>query len=279
MVMDSLYHDTCPCCGGRGLKNSTSATFRFTPEVMARILTAIYEGTYNVEKELIPELYELTRDTFAEALQTGWNEGQTPDTEDDFYTLLRNDAYVFAAFRTHREQNDIAMQLLDEDGKLKDFRTFQRDVENIIGTYNNAWLQTEYDTAILRAHQAADWRRFLRNEDIFPNLRWMPTTSAAPDPAHKEYWSIRLTLPKTHRFWQSHRPGDRWNCKCSLEETDDPATGDAAIPMTRYKQSPGLDNNPGADGHLFSRTHPYYTEAYPGARDAVQQVLPFDLDV
>jgi hypothetical protein len=28
------------------------------------------------------------------------------------------------------------------------------------------WLQTEYDTAVIRAHQAADWKQFEREKDI-----------------------------------------------------------------------------------------------------------------
>ena len=36
---------------------------------------------------------------------------------------------------------------------------------------------------------------------------------------------------------------------------------------------PGLDNNPAKDGKLFSDTHPYYTEAYPGAEDATKKLL------
>lgn len=36
---------------------------------------------------------------------------------------------------------------------------------------------------------------------------------------------------------------------------------------------PGLDNNPGKDGKLFSDTHPYIANAYPGAKKAVKKFL------
>ena len=159
----------------------------------------------------------------------------------------------------------------DENGKLKEFRRFQEDAESVIGTYNNHWLRTEYDTAVLRARYAADWKRFSRNADILPNLKWMPTTSADPDVFHMEYWRIGLTLPKTHPFWKSHHPHDRWGCKCDLEETDDPVTG--TIPDVDYMPSPGLDSNPGLEPELFSHTHPYYEKAYPGAEKAVEKVI------
>jgi hypothetical protein len=240
---------------------------------MARLLADIYAKTFNVEEDIYPELYEAARDTFERALQEGYPIEDVDDADTLFRQALKDDADVFAAFRTHRMQNDIASQLLDENGKLKEFRRFQEDAESVIGTYNNHWLRTEYDTAVLRARYAADWKRFSRNADILPNLKWMPTTSADPDVFHMEYWRIGLTLPKTHPFWKNHHPHDRWGCKCDLEETDDPVTG--IIPEVDYKPSPGLENNPGLEPELFSHTHPYYEKAYPGAEKAVEKMIHY----
>lgn len=269
--MNDLYGQTCSCCHSVHPRNEASVSASFTPELMARLLADIYAKTFNVEEDIYPELYEAARDTFERALQEGYPIEDVDDADTLFRQALKDDADVFAAFRTHRMQNDIASQLLDENGKLKEFRRFQEDAESVIGTYNNHWLRTEYDTAVLRARYAADWKRFSRNADILPNLKWMPTTSADPDVFHMEYWRIGLTLPKTHPFWKNHHPHDRWGCKCDLEETDDPVTG--IIPEVDYKPSPGLENNPGLEPELFSHTHPYYTKAYPGAEKAVEKVI------
>lgn len=269
--MNELYGQTCSCCHAHEPRNEATVSSLFTPELMARLLADIFARKFNVEDEIYPELYEAARDTFRRALEEGYPMEETEDADRLFHEALKNDADVFAAFRTHRMQNDIASQLLDENGKLKEFRRFQEDAESVIGTYNNHWLRTEYDTAVLRARYAADWKRFSRNADILPNLKWMPTTSADPDVFHMEYWRIGLTLPKTHPFWKNHHPHDRWGCKCDLEETDDPVTG--IIPEVDYKPSPGLENNPGLEPELFSHTHPYYTKAYPGAEKAVEKVI------
>lgn len=269
--MNELYGQTCSCCHSVHPRNEASVSASFTPELMARLLADIYAKTFNVEEDIYPELYEAARDTFERALQEGYPIEDVDDADTLFRQALKDDADVFAAFRTHRMQNDIASQLLDEDGRLKEFRQFREDAESVIGTYNNHWLRTEYDTAVLRARYAADWKRFSRNADILPNLKWMPTTSADPDVFHMEYWRVGLTLPKTHPFWKNHHPHDRWGCKCDLEETDDPVTG--TIPEVDYRPSPGLENNPGLEPELFSHTHPYYTKAYPGAEKAVEKVI------
>lgn len=81
------------------------------------------------------------------------------------------------------------------------------------------WLQTEYNTAIARAHFAADWQEFERNKDVMPNLRWMPTTSPNPETTHRRFWEKKLTLPVDHPSWVSNHPGNRWNCSCMLQAT------------------------------------------------------------
>ena len=117
-------------------------------------------------------------------------------------------------------------------------------------------MRTEYDTAVIRAHAAADWQEFERNKDIFPNLRWMPTTSPEPESTHAAYWLKKLTLPVDDPFWNYHHPGDRWNCKCSLEATDEPVNRPDDMEPTKPQR--GLENNPGKDGHTFSENHPYF---------------------
>ena len=238
-------------------------------------LRAIYNKDINVRTEIEKYIFEETLRRFNEATAQGLAESKDPAIiTDRFLYELRTNNAVFSAFKTHRMQNDVAAQLIDPiTGRLKSFDQWKRDVKGITDHYCTQWLQTEYDTAVIRAHQAADWKHFLDEADVLPNIRWMPTTSIMPDPLHQHYWEKRLTLPVNHPFWQEHRPGDRWNCKCSLQQTDEPLNAEALDGYTPPLPMPGLDNNPANDGKLFSDTHPYYTEAYPGAQQAVDNFL------
>ena len=238
-------------------------------------LRAIYYKEIDVHTEIDTYIFEETLRRFNEATAQGLAESQDPAIiTDRFLYELRTNNAVFSAFRTHRMQNDIAAQLIDPvTGQLKSFDKWMRDIKGMTDHYCRAWLQTEYDTAVIRAHQAADWKHFLEEADVFPNVRWMPTTSITPDPLHEHYWTKKLTLPVNHPFWQEHQPGDRWNCKCSLMQTDEPVNAEALDGYTPPLPMPGLDNNPASDGKLFSDTHPYYTEAYPGADKAVRDFL------
>ena len=238
-------------------------------------LLDIYRQNIDVKTEIENHIFMETLRLFNEATARGLAQSKDPSIiTDRFLEELRTNNAVFSAFKTHRMQNDIALLLIDpQTGQLKSFDKWRRDIKGITDHYETDWLQTEYNTAVIRAHQAADWKHFQEEADVFPNVRWMPTTSITPDPLHQHYWETKLTLPVNHPFWDEHHPGDRWNCKCSLMQTDEPVNASGLEGWTPPLPMPGLDNNPAKDGKIFSDTHPYVTEAYPGAQKAVDDLM------
>lgn len=271
--MNELYSHGCPECHGKHPRNAAETGVSFSTEVLTQALRAIYDGM-NVQDEIQRDAFEEFLRIFNEAAVAGILAAKkTPPRMETFLDQLRYNNAVFSAFKVHRMQNDMAARMADGNGQLKPFEKWKRDVEDIADHYCNRWLQTEYDTAVLRAHQATDWLQFEAEKDVYPNLRWMPTTSPNPDAYHKQYWQAKLTLPIGHPFWNIHHPGDRWNCKCSLRQTDEPATTETIADFKPVPSQPGLDNNPAKDGKLFSDSHPYYTEAYPGAEKATEKII------
>lgn len=244
LVVNRLYYDAA---------EPASSGFAFDEEILLQALRNIYakkgkEPTY-IEEHLFREFCR----GFDRAVAEGF-EGVNPD--DDFISALRHSNEVFSAFKVHRAQRDMAARLVDSNGNIKPFEQWLKDVQPIASHQCRSWFQTEYDTAVIRAHQAADWKQFERERDVLPNLKWMPSTSANPGADHRPFWgTIR---PIDDRFWKEHRPGDRWNCKCSLSSTDEPATPlPNDIPASSQPQ-PGLSGNPGQDAAVFSDDHPYF---------------------
>lgn len=222
----------------------------------------------DIEENLFNETWKAMN----EATDKGFGIRQPVDPDYDFYQELKHNNAVFSAFKVHRAQNDMAAQLLDSEGKLKPFEQWSKEVQPIATHQMEHWLKTEYDTAVIRAHQAADWRQFEREKDILPNLKWLPSTSIHPGADHKIFWGT--VLPVDHPFWKSHRPGDRWNCKCPLTSTDEPCTPMDGIPEGGDDDKPadGLKGNPGQTGELFDKSHPYVRYAYDGAEKAVKSI-------
>ena len=228
--------------------------------MLQQYLRAIYNG-FDTSRAVEPTMWREVLRVLNEATVSGLLQSSAPTHRDSFLAALRHSNEVFAAFKVHSMSEHMAARLLNPDGTLKPFRQWADDVKSISSHYVGAWLRTEYDTALIRAHNAADWQQFISDADVMPNLRWMPTTSPKPESSHRAFWERKLTLPVSDPFWDKHHPGDRWNCKCSLEQTDDPPTPELKAEFAGEAPQPGLTNNPGKDGHTFSQDHPYFPKS------------------
>lgn len=219
---------------------------------------------FNYEEEIDGPLFRETVRLFNEAAATGLAEGNIPlegSHLERFVKQVRHNNEVFSAFRVHAMQQDLAANMIDEKGNLRPFKEWVEKSRPNLSHYNKEWLRTEYDTAVIRAHRAADWMQFEAEKDVLPNLRWMPTTSPNADALHRQFWERKLTLPVDHPFWHKHKPGDRWNCKCHLEATDDPASEIKEGEFAPAPAQPGLKGNPAKDGKIFSLDHPYFAKS------------------
>lgn len=230
-------------------------------EAIAHALLNIYHENVDVDSDLEENLFQETRRLFDEAVSEGYAEASQKDVplpDETFREAFLHSADVFSAFRVHKMQNDIAAQMLDEKGHVKPFRQFVKDVSPYIEHRNRAWLKTEYDTAILRAQNAAEWQQFQDEKDVYPNLEWIQSTSPNPGADHMVFWGT--VLPVDDPFWDEHKPGDRWNCKCELRQTDRGAT---PVPVSDGKSdaAPGLESNPAKAKEVFSDSHPYYPDS------------------
>ena len=227
--------------------------------MLDEFVNAIYGG-FDVENSIEPTMWRELTKIMNDATAKGLSKGEfSIDHNRGFLDAVKHANEVFAAFKTHAMGKSMASKLLDDNGNLKPFDKWMKDISSISSHHVGSWLKTEYNTAVLRAHNAADWRSFVENKDIMPNLRWMPTTSPDAEAVHRGYWEKKLTLPVEHSFWNKHHPGDRWNCKCSLESTDDPASPDDILDDLPIEPAQrGLENNPGKDGKMFNDTHPYF---------------------
>ncbi len=229
--------------------------------MLNNFLRKIYKG-FDTRNDFEPTLWRAVLNALNEAAIEGISQSKHADQINaPFLRAIKHSNEVFAAFKVHTMGRAMASRLLNPNGNIRPFKEWLNAVQPIASHHVGAWLNTEYNTAVLRAHQAADWQMFVANKDIFPNLRWMPTTAPHAEATHQSYWEKKLTLPIDHPFWNKHHPADRWNCKCSLEQTDQPVNGINSIEEATYTPHRGLENNAGKDGHLFNDTHPYFAQS------------------
>lgn len=231
-------------------------------ELLDEILLEIYNEEVDEVSGISPTLYTANRDYFHKAIDDGIinSANAAIDLETSWIDALKHSAEVFSLHRTANQCALLAESMIDADGNLKSFEQFKKDTQAINNHYNKAWLRTEYDTAVLRTQMGADWMMFMKDADVLPNLRWMQTTSVNPREEHREFWANNLTLPIDDPFWDKHRPGDQWNCKCWLEQTDAPRTTLEDMPDSADIPEPkaGLRGNTAKTKEIFSQDHPHF---------------------
>ena len=263
-MIDELYGSHCSCCDGGVSDSSVSVGVGIDDDLLDEILQEIYNEEVDEVSGISPTLFSANRDYFHKAIDDGIINSANAAIDDDqeWIDSLKHSADVFSLHRTANQCALLAESMVDSDGNLKSFDQFKKDTQSINKHYNQAWLRTEYDTAVLRAQMGADWKLFERDADVLPNLRWMQTTSANPREAHAVFWRNKLTLPIDDPFWNKHRPGDQWNCKCWLEQTDEEATAPADMPDSADMPEPkaGLKGNPAKTKEIFSQDHPHFPD-------------------
>lgn len=140
------------------------------------------------------------------------------------------------------------------------------------------WTDAEYNTAVARARTAKQFSEFSDPDraEVFPNLRWLPSRSVTPRLLHQRFSG--KVWAKNDPFWNNNAPGTEWNCKCDIEETDDPCTDNSALGNPKPPQ--GLDGRPDETGEIFTDKASYIAKQQgtqwkdkikPNVRDVIRQ--------
>ena len=204
---------------------------------------------------LSPSLFEANNLPMQEALSVVLDQSSFGVEEPAFEYELRYNMAVWSAFKTHVEMESLGALLVKPNGRLRSFAEFRMLAEKVIGKYNVQWLRTEYNTAVLKARSAVQYKEALKTKALYPNLEYLQSDSVDKRPEHLAF--VGTILPIEHPWWDTHLPPLDWNCKCRVRPTDKAPT---ALPSGSRKDEPkdGLANNPGKSGSLFDlHKHPY----------------------
>ena len=207
------------------------------------------------DKEIHRDLYEAYGENLRKAVDSVLGNESYGDEYFDMLTLMHANLSRFAAYKAYhatQELKDISPKDIDKRGRL------------VLNKYNR-WQATEYNTAVARARTAKQYHDFTSDpvsNELYPNIKWLPSRSATPREAHRVFWN--RVWAKGDPFWNSNTPGSLWNCKCDWEETDEPVTNGNP---TGNMSAKGLEGNPAETGEIFysqktngvDRRHPYFS--------------------
>lgn len=246
MVVEELYRDAADNEGAR-------SSFTFDSSIIEKALRNIQSKRINTRTTIDAGLFSEVQRIVSNAIDIGYD---APAGGSSFAQELKNNAEVWSAFKVHRMGRDIAARMLDSDGNLKSFEQFKADTKDIVDHQVGRWLRTEFDTAVKRAHKAAEMRQFMEEADVFPNIEWLPSSAVNPRESHIPFY--HHIWPIDDPFWNEHKPGDEWGCQCDWRATDEAPTDNTGLGSNNIKPSAGLGGNPARTGQIFSNDHPYF---------------------
>jgi hypothetical protein len=229
-------------------------------------IKAIYDDKSD---EINNELFNIYNSNYHSAITAVFG-----DRKDELPQLFKINLSRLAAAKTFRATAEIDRSHATRDGEQRSWEKYKEAADKIVHTYNRNQV-TEYNTFVARARTAEQFERFSKNAHIFPNLRWIKTLSSTPRELHLSF--VNLVLPKVHPFWTQNQPGNLYNCKCDIEETDDPIS--KQIP-TSVQPATGLEGNPYVTNKIVSDEHPYFKDirnTHPHIMDVGVLMQPDDI--
>lgn len=217
-------------------------------ELIQKALKSIYSGSGGY---IDPDLWKITVDELNKAVDEEYDAGRGSKY---FRNKLKYQNSVFSAYKSAHQKT--TLRHLREATKSESFAEFKKRALSITGDYNVNWLREEYRTGKARMRSAKNYQDALADQDLYPNIEYMPSRAVEPREEHKHYYGT--ILPMDHPWWNVHMPPSVWGCQCWWRTCD---TDPTPVPSSRPADvSPGLDINPGKTGRIFSNSHPYIVE-------------------
>lgn len=197
------------------------------------------------------------------------------ETPEVLTAALRNNAFIFSGFKTYHSLREVGLSLTDDQGQLKLYDEFKKDVERIDRQYNQNYLYAEYNHAVASSQMAAKWQDFEEEGDRY-DLQYRTAGDEKVRDAHARLHNT--TLPVNDPFWNEFLPPNGWNCRCTVvqvrknkyPESDSKMAVEIGYEMTSKPKEKIFRFNAGKELKLFPDKHPYLPK---GCGDCKRRLL------
>lgn len=263
--------------------------FRYSDELIQSLFKGVYNG--KITPRFLPEsLYYAIADYLKRGVYEGYGTSLSSlkaakmpsgfnKADMELLTELRTSIYLFSAAKTYQQVREMSNALIADDGSILPFKSFREKAEQTYTLYNKVWLQTEYDTAIGQAQAARKWAEIEKNADVLPLLEYSAVLDNRTSDICKPLDGI--IAPVNDPIWKRVAPLNHFNCRCLLIPIADGKKTSEKVKNKKVEETEGMMQNlfkmnPGIDGYVFSKEHPYFDVA---PKDKGLARRNFDLDI
>ena len=224
----------------------------YTDKQKESLFKGIYSGAIN-EYNLPKNLYKSTAIVLNDGVESEFGKRDTGMLKE-----FKNNIYMFSAAKTFH-------QVLEMQTFMSlDYAEFKKKVDNTFETYNKAYLDSEYTTAVTSANNALNYRDAINDSDLFTQLKYVAIIDKhTSDICRQLDGTIANT---TDTFWHTHTPPNHFNCRCHVEKIDKysevkpfgPKRLEIIAEDVDQLIHPSFKNNSGITEKAFTKEHPYF---------------------
>lgn len=239
-------------------ENKTVSEFTFKEDIFTRAIRKVYkERGYSEEVLSSKEGIALIEETYNILSSQVSISERTPRKVKD---LIDQNLWRFSGFKSDIQMREAANKLYNENGELKSFKDFAKDVKQIHHNYNMNYLRSEYDHVARSVEMFNLWNDLEEDDEL--QYRTMQDNKVRED--HRALDGT--TLPKSDPFWELYYPPNGWNCRCTAKPVRKGkykrsssksaiAKGNAATNLPKQQI---FRTNPGITLNLMPDKHPYF---------------------
>lgn len=198
---------------GKGASDGTSPMTLSDDTINDRVIKRVVTGE---SKKFDAELFYYISNDLLTGIYTVFNhrinnvDHDYSTTDDAFVTALEQNIYHFSASKTLAEVRQLNQAMRD----AKTYDDFRKRADKVCDTFNTRWQKTEYDTAILAAESASNYRRLSQKVNLFPYWKYVTVGDDRVRPDHAALNGV--VLPHKDARWDKIWPPNDWNCRCRV---------------------------------------------------------------
>ena len=225
--------------------------------MVKKLAEKIYKGKFD-PTELDPFLLAATYKELEESTSTGYGDDWKSFEPRHSATVnaVKEHLFIFSGAKTYQQLSEMNNALVDAEGKIRNFREFQKEVLNIHSTYNKNYLQAEYQTAKASGQMIRKWQTFQDQRAMYPNLTYITVGDDKVREDHRKLEGITRSIDDI--FWDLYYPPNGWRDRCGAKNTSNAETPSGDIPIIEVTK--GFEHNVGKTLQVFNeKSHPYFT--------------------
>lgn len=212
--------DVCQLCGGyiEDITLAGSQELRIN-NLIERVAREIYEGKIppgRTDADLMQLIGEILGGSMKDSVGN-FNEITFEDeSRRHWLDLQQNNIYKFGLAKSYSQLKALRDNILGNDGTIKPFGQFMKDVESVNNRYNRTYLETEHMAVVRGTVMGSRWLEIEENKEVAPYLQYV---TAGDERVREEHAAMNHIIePVDSKFWDQYYPPNGWRCRCTVSQ-------------------------------------------------------------